>query len=210
MSDWAVFWLRIALILYSVGLWHSLVTVVERRRQTFVAALTMVSLGLVFHVVSLVMDGIAVGGFPARTIYQTASLTAFLITTLFLWIYWRYRQESISVFVFPLVFMIMSSLKPDLQLLQDTSSLRAFLPVGDISLNNYAAAFDRAPVATFVMNSVIVTGITVLLSLLLCSLAAFSFVFLDKVRDKFFTYFFYLTQLFTQHVDDAANNSMVF
>ncbi len=83
------------------------------------------------------------------------------------------------IFVFPLVFMVMSSLKPDLQLLQDTSSFRAFLPVGDISFDNYAAAFRRAPVATFVVNSMIVTGITVLLSLLLCSLAAFSFVFLE-------------------------------
>jgi len=82
------------------------------------------------------------------------------------------------IFVFPLVFMLTSSLKPDAQLLADTSSLRAFLPVGDISLDNYFAAFRRAPVATFVFNSVLVTGVTVVLSLLICSLAAFSFVFL--------------------------------
>jgi multiple sugar transport system permease protein len=81
------------------------------------------------------------------------------------------------IFIFPLVFMVMSSFKPDQQLLQDASSLRAFLPVGDISTNNYAAAFDRAPVATFVFNSVLVTGVTVILSLLLCSAAAFAFVF---------------------------------
>ena len=83
------------------------------------------------------------------------------------------------IFVFPLVFMVMSSFKPDLQLLRDTSSIRAFLPVGDISLNNYAAAFERAPVGLFVFNSVLVTGVTVLLSLLLCSMAGFSFVFLE-------------------------------
>jgi ABC-type glycerol-3-phosphate transport system permease component len=39
------------------------------------------------------------------------------------------------IFVFPIVFMLVSSLKPDLQLLSDTSSLRAFLPIGDVSLN---------------------------------------------------------------------------
>ena len=83
------------------------------------------------------------------------------------------------IFVFPLVFMVMSSLKPDQQLLADTGSLRAFLPVGDISLDNYWAAFKRAPVALFVMNSVIVTGVTVVLSLLLCSSAAFAFVFIN-------------------------------
>lgn len=81
------------------------------------------------------------------------------------------------VFVFPLVFMLMSSLKPDQQLLQDSGSLRAFLPVGDISLDNYTAAFERAPVATFVMNSVLVTGVTVLMSLAICSAAGFAFVF---------------------------------
>jgi multiple sugar transport system permease protein len=83
------------------------------------------------------------------------------------------------IFIFPLVFMVMSSFKPDQQLLQDASSLRAFLPVGDISTSNYAAAFDRAPVATFVFNSVFVTGVTVVLSLLLCSAAAFAFVFIN-------------------------------
>jgi multiple sugar transport system permease protein len=83
------------------------------------------------------------------------------------------------VFIFPIVFMVVSSLKPDFQLLQDTSSIRAFLPVGDISLDNYFAAFRRAPVGLFVFNSVLVTTLTVVLSLFLCSLAAFSFVFLN-------------------------------
>ncbi|RWD33685.1 MAG: carbohydrate ABC transporter permease [Mesorhizobium sp.] len=88
------------------------------------------------------------------------------------------------IFIFPLVFMINSSFKPDSQLLADTSSLRAFLPVGDISFNNYFGAFRRAPVGLFVLNSVLVTGTTVLLSLLICSLAAFSFAFLRwKGRD---------------------------
>jgi multiple sugar transport system permease protein len=82
------------------------------------------------------------------------------------------------IFVFPLVFMVVSSLKPDQQLLADTASLRAFLPVGDISLDNYTAAFKRAPVGLFIFNSVLVTGVTVLLSLLLCSMAAFAFVFI--------------------------------
>ena len=83
------------------------------------------------------------------------------------------------IFMFPLVFMIMSSLKPDLQLLRDTSSFRAFLPVGDISFDNYFNAFDRVPIGMFMFNSLFVTATTVFFSLLLCSLAAFSFVFLN-------------------------------
>jgi multiple sugar transport system permease protein len=101
-------------------------------------------------------------------------------------VFWRYLLLIIValIFVFPLVFMAMSSLKPDFQLLTDTESIRAFLPVGDVSFNNYFAAFKRAPVALFVFNSIFVTGTTVLLSLILCSLAAFSFVFLEwKGRD---------------------------
>ena len=83
------------------------------------------------------------------------------------------------IFIFPLVFMVMSSLKPDQQLLVDASSLRAFLPVGDINLENYSAAFRRAPVGLFVFNSVLVTGVTVALSLLICSAAGFAFVFIN-------------------------------
>ncbi len=83
------------------------------------------------------------------------------------------------VFMFPLIFMVMSSFKPDQQLLSDTGSLRAFLPVGDISLDNYRAAFERAPIGRFMLNSIFVTVVTVVLSILLCSLAAFSFVFLE-------------------------------
>jgi len=82
------------------------------------------------------------------------------------------------IFVFPLVFMIVSSLKPDAQLLRDTGSLRAFLPVGDISFDNYTAAFERAPIGLFVLNSVFVTVATVVASIFLCSLAGFSFVYL--------------------------------
>jgi len=83
------------------------------------------------------------------------------------------------IFVFPILFMVVSSFKPDLQLLRDTSSYRAFLPVGDVSLDNYFAAFQRAPVGQFVFNSIFVTSVTVIGSLFLCSMAAFSFVFLE-------------------------------
>ncbi len=78
------------------------------------------------------------------------------------------------IFFLPVLFMVVSSLKPDLQLLQDTSSFRAFLPVGDISFQNYREAFERVPVVRFVSNSVLVTLVTVGLGLFVNSLAAFS------------------------------------
>jgi multiple sugar transport system permease protein len=104
-------------------------------------------------------------------------------------LFWRYALLTVValIFCFPLVFMVVSSLKPDLQLLTDTGSVRAFLPVGDISLDNYYAAFKRAPVALFVFNSVFVTGLTVLLCLFVCSMGAFAFVFMNwRGRDIVF------------------------
>ncbi len=78
------------------------------------------------------------------------------------------------MFALPIIFMMVSSLKPSLQILRDSSSLLAFLPVGDISLQNYPAAVERAPVARFVFNSLVVTTITVTLGLLINSLMGFA------------------------------------
>ena len=82
------------------------------------------------------------------------------------------------VFVMPLVFMVVSSLKSDLQLLRDTSSLKAFIPYGEISLNNYLEAFHRVPILRFLINSMLITSTTVILGIGINSMAAFSFVFL--------------------------------
>ncbi|MEO8244547.1 MAG: carbohydrate ABC transporter permease, partial [bacterium] len=93
-----------------------------------------------------------------------------------------------AIFSFPLIFMVISSLKPSGQLLSDAHSFRALLPLGDISLDNYFAAFKRAPVGLFVFNSVLVTSVTVVLSLALCSAAAFAFTFVTwKGRDVILT-----------------------
>jgi multiple sugar transport system permease protein len=78
------------------------------------------------------------------------------------------------VFVFPIVFMFMSSLKPTEQLLRDSASFRAFLPVGNLSLDNYRAMFDRAPVLRFLFNSLLITSVTVGFGLFINSLAAFA------------------------------------
>ncbi len=82
------------------------------------------------------------------------------------------------IFVLPLLFMVVSSFKPEMQLLKDTSSLRALLPVGSLSFDNYLAAFKRAPIPLFLMNSIIVTFLTVTIGMFINSMAAFSFTFL--------------------------------
>ncbi len=82
------------------------------------------------------------------------------------------------IFIFPIIFMFMSSLKPSEQLLRDSASFRAFMPVGDISLNNYREMFQRAPVFRFLFNSFIVTAVTVSLGLFVNSLIAYALALL--------------------------------
>lgn len=78
------------------------------------------------------------------------------------------------LFAFPIVFMIVSSLKPDFNLLQDTGSYRAFLPVGPISFDNYKGVFDRIPFFMFLANSLIVATVTTTLGLIVNSMIGFT------------------------------------
>ncbi len=78
------------------------------------------------------------------------------------------------VFGLPLVFMIVSSFKPDLQIFADLGTWKAFVPIGDLSLDNYLGVFDRVPFATFLMNSILISVATVALGLIVNSMAAFA------------------------------------
>lgn len=80
----------------------------------------------------------------------------------------------VLVFAFPIIFMVVSSLKPDQQIFLDLKSWQAFVPVGDISLNNYLGVFERVPVAQFMFNSALVSATTVILGLVVNSLAGFA------------------------------------
>jgi multiple sugar transport system permease protein len=77
-------------------------------------------------------------------------------------------------FAFPIVFMFVSSLKSDDQIFGDLGSIKAFLPVGHVSLHNYASVFDTVPAGRFLINSILMSGVTVVLGLLVNSLAAFA------------------------------------
>jgi len=85
------------------------------------------------------------------------------------------------IFLFPLVFMVMSSFKPEDQIFADLYSIRAMLPVGDVSWKNYLSVFEKSAIETMFFNSVVITITTVLMSMLVNSLAAFS---LSRLRWK--------------------------
>jgi multiple sugar transport system permease protein len=89
---------------------------------------------------------------------------------------WSYSIRIIFaiIFAFPLLFMVVSAFKPDQQIFQDLESIRAFLPVGDISLDNFYAVFERVPAGTFLKNSIIVSAATVIIGLIVNSMAAFA------------------------------------
>lgn len=79
------------------------------------------------------------------------------------------------IFAFPLLFMIMSSFKGKFQIFDDLASgWRAFLPVGDVGLDQYRGVFSRTPVGQFFFNSILISTCVVLLGLFVNSLAAYA------------------------------------
>ncbi|WP_081952572.1 carbohydrate ABC transporter permease [Kitasatospora phosalacinea] len=84
------------------------------------------------------------------------------------------RTVLALVFVFPIVFMLISSFKPDQQIFADLGNVKAFLPVGQLSLDNYTAVFDRVPAGRFLLNSIVISAVTVVLGIVVNSLAAFA------------------------------------
>ena len=46
------------------------------------------------------------------------------------------------LFIAPIVYLVVSSLKNDTQIVADMSTFKAFLPVGELSLDNYVAVIQ--------------------------------------------------------------------
>jgi ABC-type uncharacterized transport system permease subunit len=106
MAEMSVIWLRVAAACYSLGLLHAILTLVRRREHLFRVALTAFTFGMVFHFVSIVEEGIINNRCPITNFYETLSMCAFLVSAVFLAVHLRYRLESLSVFIFPLVFVM--------------------------------------------------------------------------------------------------------
>ena len=86
-----------------------------------------------------------------------------------------------AFFLFPIVFMLMSSIKTnELQVVSDMSSFRAFLPVGEVGLDNYETVL-QVDFGRMMFNSVFIMLITVIIGLFINSLIAYS---LARLRFK--------------------------
>jgi multiple sugar transport system permease protein len=81
----------------------------------------------------------------------------------------------VLAFIFPLLFMVSASLKPSNDaIFADLQSIRGFLPVGALTLNNYVTVFQVSPFLRFLLNSIFISAVSVVLGVFLNSLAAFA------------------------------------
>jgi ABC-type uncharacterized transport system permease subunit len=106
LPEMSVFWLRLAVVLYAVGLLDAILTLLRRQTALFRVALPLFQVGAVLHFVSIVEHSVAMRHLAANNFFETASLCALLLALVFLFIHWRYQFPRLSVFVFPLVFLL--------------------------------------------------------------------------------------------------------
>jgi len=97
---------------------------------------------------------------------QRPQRNAFLVQVL--------RTLLVAFFAFPIVFMLVSSFKPDAQIFADLTSYKAFLPLGDVSWDNYRGVFERVPAERMLLNSIVISAVTVALGIVINSMAAFA------------------------------------
>lgn len=78
-------------------------------------------------------------------------------------------------FLAPLVFMFVSAFKGnELQLLKDMGSLAAFLPQGELSMQNFRDVFARTSFGLALFNSLFTVSLTVVLGVLVNSMLAYA------------------------------------
>jgi len=83
-------------------------------------------------------------------------------------------------FIFPIWFMLVSSFKTnELQITADVSKLSAFIPYGELGLDNYYEVFAQMEFGRLMFNSTFIMLATVLLGLLINSMIAYALARLD-------------------------------
>ena len=102
----SLLFLRLSLALYSIGLLHSFLTIITRKKTLFRVALFGICSGFLTHALSILFTWLETDHPPVTNYHQALSFFAFVIVLAFLVSYGRYRIDSLSVFVFPLVFIL--------------------------------------------------------------------------------------------------------
>jgi ABC-type uncharacterized transport system permease subunit len=99
-------WLRVATVLYGVGLMHAILMLRQRGGRFGKVAVPAVTLGMVFHLVSLVESATLFGYAELLTIRHAESVLALLLALVFTYVYLRYNTASPAAFIFPLIFVL--------------------------------------------------------------------------------------------------------
>ncbi|PIE24593.1 MAG: sugar ABC transporter permease [Planctomycetota bacterium] len=88
---------------------------------------------------------------------------------------WLYLALMVSglLFALPVWMLFAGSLKPDELVLSEAGSLQGLFPTS-CSLQNYRDVFERVNFTRFLFNSLLITSLTVILGLLVNSLAAYA------------------------------------
>ena len=100
-----LFWLRVALTFYGVGLLYAVVTLWGSHRVLTRILLPAVGMGAIFHLVAIT-EYIMRPDLAPSFLHQVESLMAFLLMAFFFVVYLRYQTASPGVAVFPLVFLL--------------------------------------------------------------------------------------------------------
>jgi cytochrome c-type biogenesis protein CcsB len=98
--------LRLALALYSVGLVHSVLTVLRRKQTLFKPAVVATLLGFACHATSIALRARDLQSLPITQVADSTSVFAALAVLAFLLVYWKYRISSLDVFAFPAIFVM--------------------------------------------------------------------------------------------------------
>jgi ABC-type uncharacterized transport system permease subunit len=99
-------WLRVATVLYGVGLIHAILLLRQKGERSGLIAAPAVALGMVFHFVSLVETAVIFGYAELLNIRHAESVLALIIALIFTGLYLRYKTASPAAFIFPLIFLL--------------------------------------------------------------------------------------------------------
>lgn len=107
VNSMPLFWLRVALILYGVGLLYAVLSLWGGRQILTRVMLPAVGLGTIFHFVALVEYAkLSAVIAPSFFLHQVESLLGFLLMLFFFVVYFRYKTASPGVAVFPITFLL--------------------------------------------------------------------------------------------------------
>ncbi len=102
----SIFWLRVALAFYGVGLLYALVALTRTSDLLNRVALQAAYLGMVLHAVSLAEGVFLSDHVTLAMVHNSESVLAFLIMAVFMIMYLVYKTTSPGIIVFPLVFLL--------------------------------------------------------------------------------------------------------